>query len=335
MFNNFYEKTKNFIKETYKSIIFFILLYIVLMYPVNYYIVTGGGTMSVSDKIKIEDGYKSKGSFNLSYVSEIKGTVATYLLSYIVPSWDLLKVSDYTYNDKEDAKDVYLRSVIDLENANSFAIKNAYSEANKTYTVKDSSVYVYYIDPKNKNDFKVGDKVLKIEGNTVNSIENYKDVISTHDSGDTVKVLLERNSKEKEISVKLYKKNGGVLSGVFLNQVNTYKTYPKIKFKFSKTESGPSGGLIETLEIYNKLTKYDLTKGRKIAGTGEIDEDGNIVSIGGVKYKLAGAVKDKADIFIVPEKNYKTCLREKKKNNYKIKIISVSTFKEAIYKLNR
>ena len=69
MFNNFYEKTKNFIKETYKSIIFFILLYIVLMYPVNYYIVTGGGTMSVSDKIKIEDGYKSKGSFNLSYVS--------------------------------------------------------------------------------------------------------------------------------------------------------------------------------------------------------------------------------------------------------------------------
>ena len=335
MLNNFYEKLKEFIKGSYKSIIFFVLLYAILMYPVDYYIVTGGGIMSVSDKIKIENGYKGKGSFNLSYVSELRGTVATYLLSYVIPSWDRLEVSDYKYNDKEDVKDVYKRSLIDLENANSFAIKNAYSEANKTFTVKDRSIYVYYIDPKNKNDFEVGDKVLKIEGNTVNNIDDYKDVISSHKSGDTIKVLIRRNNKEKELDVKLYSKDGKVLSGVFLNQVDTYKTYPKIEFNFSKTESGPSGGLIETLEIYNKLTKSDLTKGIKIAGTGEIDEDGNIMSIGGVKYKLAGAVNDKADIFIVPKDNYKTCLKEKKKKNYKIKIISVKTFKEAIDKLNK
>lgn len=52
-----------------------------------------------------------------------------------------------------------------------------------------------------------------------------------------------------------------------------------------------------TLEIYNSLTDDDLTKGYKIVGTGTIDMEGNVGMIGGVKYKLKGAIKKKADIF--------------------------------------
>ena len=98
---------------------------------------------------------------------------------------------------------------------------------------------------------------------------------------------------------------------------------------------------MEALDIYNKITKKDLTKGFKIAGTGEIDKDGNIGTIGGVKYKLLGAEKSNADIFLVPKgENYKTCLKVKKEKNLKIKVVSVSTLKEAIsvlenYKNNR
>ena len=88
--------------------------------------------------------------------------------------------------------------------------------------------------------------------------------------------------------------------------------------------------------IYNKITKKDVTKGLKIAGTGEIDKDGNIGTIGGVKYKLLGAEKKHADIFLVPNgENYKECIKIKKERNLKIKVIGVSTFSEAVDKLNR
>ena len=44
------------------------------------------------------------------------------------------------------------------------------------------------------------------------------------------------------------------------------------------------------LMIYNALTEQDLTNGKKIVGTGTIERDGSVGVIGGVKYKIMGAV---------------------------------------------
>ena len=61
-----------------------------------------------------------------------------------------------------------------------------------------------------------------------------------------------------------------------------------------------------------------------------------IGSIGGVKFKLAGAVSKKADVFLVPAgENYKEAIKYKKKNNYDIKIIGVSNLEEAILELEK
>ena len=155
---------------------------------------------------------------------------------------------------------------------------------------------------------------------------------------DVLDVVVERNNKNKTIKTTIYnsKKDNRKITGIYINSINTYKTNPKVNIKFKNSESGSSGGLIETLDIYNKLVKEDITKGKKIAGTGEIDYDGNILSIGEVKYKLLGAVKENADIFIVPNgENYKTCIKVKKERKLKIKIIGVSTFEEALEKLNK
>ena len=77
----------------------------------------------------------------------------------------------------------------------------------------------------------------------------------------------------------------------------------------------------------DKISKSHLT----IVGTGTISSDGSVGEIGGVKYKLNGAVKSKADIFLVPKgSNYKEALKEKEKNNYDIEIKAVGTFDEAV-----
>ena len=336
MFKNLLNKIKNFIKDEYKNIILCALLYIVFMWPLDYYIITGGGITKINDRIVVENQYDSKGSFNLAYVSEIKGTVATYLISYIMPNWERIEASEYTYDENETKDDVEFRGQIDLYTANDNAIKNAFLQANKTYTITDKNLYIYYVDPTTENEFKVGDEIVKVNRNEIKNVEDFKDELSKNSVDDIISITVIRNKKEKNIEAKLYKKDNDIILGIYLTEVNKYKTYPKVKFNYKNGESGPSGGLMSALDIYNKITKKDLTKGLTIAGTGEIDKNGNIGTIGGVKYKLLGAAKKKADIFLVPKgENYKECLKVAKENKLDIKIIGVSTLEEAIKKLEK
>lgn len=85
-----------------------------------------------------------------------------------------------------------------------------------------------------------------------------------------------------------------------------------------------------SLSIYSAISGEDILKGRNIAGTGTIDIEGNVGEIGGIKYKVMGAVKNKMDIILVPSANYKEAMKVKKEKKYKIKIVEVKTFQDAI-----
>jgi len=72
---------------------------------------------------------------------------------------------------------------------------------------------------------------------------------------------------------------------------------------------GPSAGLMFTLGIMDKLEPEDLTAGKIIAGTGTIDDDGNVGPIGGIPQKLVGAKSAGAQIFLVPKDNCAEALK--------------------------
>jgi Lon-like protease len=72
---------------------------------------------------------------------------------------------------------------------------------------------------------------------------------------------------------------------------------------------GPSAGLMFTLGIIDKLRPADLTGGKIIAGTGTIDDDGDVGPIGGIPQKLVGAKRVGAQLFLVPIGNCGEALR--------------------------
>lgn len=336
MFKKYIKELKDFIKEEYKFIICLFSLYIVCIHPVNYYIIIGGGISDIDSRVQVENEYKSKGTFNISYVTQIEGRVATYLLSYIIPDWKRLKISDYKYTEAENVKDINFRSDLDLKTANSTAVKWAYTLAERNYEITDTKIYVILSYPEYKSPLKVGDEILSINNHSFQTLTEYQEYIQTLNINNEVTVEVKRSNETKKINCKLHKYEGRLILGVALQVVNEYKTNPTVEFKFKKYESGPSGGLITTLSIYDKLTKEDLTANLKIAGTGTIEEDGTIGEIGEVKYKLLGAISDDADIFLVPSgKNYKDCISLKQERNLDIEIIGVSTIQEAIEKIKK
>ncbi len=326
---------KDLIKEEYKFILFLILLFIIFEYPVNYYIITGGGTSNIASRIKVEDSYSEKGSFNISFVEEIKGSVITYLISYLVPSWERESADLYKYSTKESLEDIEFRGNLDLIRANSNATYWAYKLAYKDVEKTNSKIYVITVFDGYETPLKVQDEILSIDGKSYDTIDEYKEYLQTRKENETVEVKVLRKNKEKTLKSKMHKYKDTLILGVGLQTVNEYKVDPKVSINFKKEESGPSGGLITTLEIYNRLTKKDITKGRKIAGTGTIEEDGLIGEIGGIEHKLLGADKAKVDIFLVPSgNNYKDAVKYKKEKKLKIKLIEVKTIEEAINKLS-
>lgn len=334
MHNKIYEKAKNFIKDISIILPFSFLLLAITLYPLPFYIYSGGGTIDVDDKIEITNSYKSKGSFNLCYVSEIKATIPTYLLAKILPSWDITPKEDVTLNNKETDTDVTKRDKIFLNDANVNAISVSYTKANKKIEITDTYNYIIYIDENSKTDLQVGDIITKLDNTNIGDLSDIRNIVSNHNVGDVLNIEYIRNNKKHSGTCEVIEKENVKQIGIGVQASYKYKTDPKIALKFSDNESGPSGGLLLALSIYNNLVEEDITNGLKIAGTGTIDLNGNVGSIGGVKYKLKGAVNSKADVFIVPNgENYNEAIKLQKSNNYKIKIIGVSTFDEALKKL--
>lgn len=334
MFNKLKKYIIDTIKEEYKFIIFMTLLLIILNIPVNYYIVVGGGISPVNKRIEVENKNESKGSFNISYVSQLDGTILSYLLSYVFPTWERENPDLYKYDESESLEDIDFRSDLDLKTANGNATYWAYTLANKKVEKKSSHLYVIGVSTKDNPELKIKDEIIAIEGQKLDSIEEYKEIIKSKEVGEELEITIIRNDKEETIKCKIKEENKNKVIGVYLQYVSEYDVSPKVNIKFKSNESGPSAGLITTLEIYNQLTKKDITKGYTIAGTGTIESDGSIGEIGGIEYKVLGAAKAKADIFLAPSgDNYEEAKKYIKDKKLKIKLIEIKSINDAINKL--
>lgn len=333
MINKIYVEMKKFIKENYLVLLFGIVFMATILYPLPYYIYTGGGTINVKDKIHIENK-ETKGDFNLCYVEQINANIPTFLLSKLLSNWDSVSKEEVSLNDKEDVKDIYKRDKIYLEEANQNAIFVAYKKAGKSVNILDKHLYIIYLEEDSDTDLKIGDDILEIDGSKIDSLADISKILDSYEVGSKLNIKVKRNGKEMMKYAIVHEKDGGKLIGIVLTSIYDYEVDPKITFTFSNSESGPSGGFMVTLAIYNQLIDNDISNDLKIAGTGTIDIEGNVGSIGGVKYKLKGAVDSKSDIFLVPAgENYEEAIKYQKKYHYDIKIIGISTFEEAIEKL--
>jgi len=331
--NKIYVEMKNFIKENYLVLLFGIVFMATILYPLPYYIYTGGGTINVKDKIHIENK-ETKGDFNLCYVEQINANIPTFLLSKLLSNWDSVSKEEVSLNDKEDIKDIYKRDKIYLEEANQNAIFVAYKKAGKSVNILDKHLYIIYLEEDSDTDLKIGDDILEIDGSKIDSLADISKILDSYEVGSKLNIKVKRNGKEMMKYAIVHEKDGRKLIGIALTSIYDYEVDPKITFTFSNSESGPSGGFMVTLAIYNQLIDNDISNDLKIAGTGTIDIEGNVGSIGGVKYKLKGAVDSKSDIFLVPAgENYEEAIKYKKKYHNDIKIIGISTFEEAIEKL--
>lgn len=333
MINKLYEKTKNFIKDNYKFLIFLGIIIFLFYYEFPYIIYRSGGTINLSERVEIGKDYEEKGSFNMSYVTAMKGTAPFILLSYIIPDWDLIPLKDIT--NEESYEDTLKRGKEYLAEGIDNAIIAAFNESDYDINITKEIIKVIYLSKKANTNIEIGDQIVSINDVLVNNFEEIRNYINSLKENDEVKIKVINNNNEYSRTAKIYKDEDDTLKiGVAFNTTYEYETEIPVSIKMKQRESGSSGSFMMSLAIYNALTEEDISKGLNIVGTGSILSNGVIEEIGGVKYKILAAEKEKADIFFCPEENYEEAMEVKEKRNLKVKIVKVNTLKDAINYLN-
>lgn len=329
MFNKLYSNIKEFIVENYKFLIVWGIIIFLFFYEFPFVIYTPGGVVNLEERVEVSDGYDSEGSLNMSYVSLVKGTLPMILLSYIIPNWDLVNSSEITSEDESvsellELERLYMRSSIDN------ATILAYQTAGKSIDITREVNNIVFISDEANTDLEIYDELLTADGKEIKTVDELREIVNSKNEGEVIEFTVNRNGSVKDCSAKIYDTSDGLKVGISFLTTYEYDTDPEITVETRSSESGSSGGLMLTLAIYNALAPEDITKGRTIVGTGTISLDGTVGAIDGVKYKILGAVKNDADIFLCPDENYEEALEVKEEFDLDIVIHSVATFNEAL-----
>jgi PDZ domain-containing protein len=145
-----------------------------------------------------------------------------------------------------------------------------------------------------------GDVIISVDGQAVDGGAALRKVITAHDPGDPVTFVVERAKKRVEVTVTTVKapgKNGDTIVGITTRDAADYPFTVRIGLK---DVGGPSAGLMFALGIVDKLTPGSLTGGAFVAGTGEIDDSGQVGPIGGITQKMIAAKRAGATVFLAP-----------------------------------
>ena len=315
--------------ENYKFLIVWGIIIFLFFYEFPFVIYTPGGVVNLEERVEVSDGYDSEGSLNMSYVSLVKGTLPMILLSYIIPNWDLVNSSEITSEDESvsellELERLYMRSSIDN------ATILAYQTAGKSIDITTEVNNIVFISDEANTDLEIYDELLTADGKEIKTVDELREIVNSKNEGEVIEFTVNRNGSVKNCSAKIYDTSDGLKVGISFLTTYEYDTDPEITVETRSSESGSSGGLMLTLAIYNALVPEDITKGRTIVGTGTISLDGTVGAIDGVKYKILGAVKNDADIFLCPDENYEEALEVKEEFDLDIVIHSVATFSEAL-----
>ena len=147
---------------------------------------------------------------------------------------------------------------------------------------------------------QAGDVITAVDGKPVTCHHDAGILIKARRPGAPVQLTILRHGRTEHVRLATANAQGTPEIGVQLVE--------GFVFPFPVTISigdigGPSAGLMFALGIIDKITPDNLTGGRFIAGTGEIEANGSVDPIGGIQQKMVGARAAGATIFLTPAAN--------------------------------
>lgn len=342
-------------KKLIITVILAVILVLAVFLPIPYYIEVPGSAQNISQYIQVDNQTKKTanqdGTLMLVYIREMHATPLSYAMSFLNSFADRDSAADlYQGSNEKDYQTVQQYYMQDAINEAKYV---AFKAAHKKVEHKYLGLYVMSVMPNSsfKGKLHVGDTVESVNGKHFGDSQAYINYIKGLPRGSKIKIGVLSGSKHKTLTG-ITKRLGDTQQygiGITLTDRTEVKTPIKVQANMDGIE-GPSAGLMMSLQIYDDLTHQNLLHGRKVAGTGTINAQGQVGDIGGADKKVVAASRAGASIFFVPDNpippvikkaypdlqtNYQEAKKAAKKIHTKMKIVPVRTFNQALEYLEK
>ncbi len=145
------------------------------------------------------------------------------------------------------------------------------------------------------------DVILDVDGTATPTVDALRRVLGRVKPGNRVALRIRRGSRTLTVRIRTVstpQDPGRALVGFAPDQAATVKLPIRVSIDANGV-GGPSAGLAFALEVMQKLGR-NVLHGHRVAATGEMELDGSVAPIGGVKQKTYGVRQAGADVFLVP-----------------------------------
>jgi len=175
------------------------------------------------------------------------------------------------------------------------------------------------------------DVVTAANGKPVRTPADLRRIVGRLQPGSTVVLTVKRGSGLEQVTVRTIADPthpARSIIGVFISQDASIKLPLKVKIDAGNV-GGPSAGLAFALEVMEQLGK-DVDHGRRVAATGELELDGTVSPVGGLKQKTIGVRRSGIHVFLVPAGENAA---EARRYADGVRIVPVHSFRQALRSL--
>jgi Lon-like protease len=288
-----------------------IALAVAVVAPVPYVALTPGptlntlGTLSGKPLIQVAGHrtYRTTGNLNMVTVSFLGGPGTRFNIFAALRSWlsphDAVVPSSEIFTPGDTPQQVARQDTEEMASSQETATAAALCQLKIGFKTIDTVQSTIKGMPA-ANVLRAGDVITAVDGTPVSCRADAGTLIKQAKPGAPLQLTILRHGRATPVRLTAADVQGQPEIGVYLVE--------SFAFPFSVTIrvgaiGGPSAGLMFALGLIDKITPDDLTGGRFIAGTGEIEANGTVEAIGGIQQKMAGARAAGATIFLTPAAN--------------------------------
>lgn len=170
--------------------------------------------------------------------------------------------------------------------------------------------------------------IVAVDGVSVRTPDDLRSEIAKRKPGEKVKLRVRAGGVTRTVAIATIEspeEPGRPIVGIQVEQFADIKLPIAVEIDLGGV-GGPSAGLAFALDVVEEL-RGDVDRGRRVAVTGELELDGGVGPIGGIKQKVIGARRSGADVFLVPAGENAV---EARRHAGDLRIIPVESFRQAL-----
>ena len=174
---------------------------------------------------------------------------------------------------------------------------------------------------------ELGDRIVEIDDQEVARVRDLRRLMRRVRPGERVRLTVVRDGERRQLALPTEADPDDAtraVIGVIPEQAADIDLPVEVRIEAGDI-GGPSAGLAFALDVVDELGR-EVDDGRRVAVTGALDLEGNVLAIGGVKQKTIGAREAGADILVVPRENE----AEARRYAEGVDVVAVESFEQAL-----